>query len=174
MQVVTHHKQQAKRAVGFEIKMAWLAISKMYNVASAEAHEAYIGSEIAKKHGMDNPGAGITTNMGFVLLHIDPEEGTPSTKIASLMGMEPGSLTRMVKKMEKDGFIYRQNDPKDGRIARIFPTEKGLHVRAIAREVVINFNKTLAAHIPEEKLNTFFEVIDDIHDILQNRINHDS
>lgn len=167
MQVATQNKQQVKRAIGFDIKMAWLAISKMYNTASAEAHERYKHSEEARKFNMDTESEGITTNMGFVLLHIDDQEGTPATKIAPLMGMEPRSLTRMLKKMESDGFIYRQADPSDGRIARIFPTEKGLQIKSIAKEVVITFNKEVASRIPEEKLNVFFEVIDDIHDILQ-------
>ncbi|MEZ4687190.1 MAG: MarR family transcriptional regulator [Bacteroidia bacterium] len=162
--------QQVKRAIGFEIKMAWLSISKMYNIVSAKAHEAYRESAIAQKFGMDKAGTGITTNVGFVLLHIDVEAGTPSTKIASLMGMEPGSLTRMVKKMEADGLIYRKDDPCDKRISLIFPTEKGMQVRAIAREVVIDFNKEVQSRIPEEKLTIFFEVIDELNDITQNRI----
>lgn len=162
--------QQVKRAIGFEVKMAWLSISKMYNIASAEAHEAYRESELARKFGMDKKGTGITTNVGFVLLHIDVEVGTPSTKIASLMGMEPGSLTRMVKKMEAEGFIYRKSDPNDKRISLIFPTEKGMQIRAIAREVVIEFNKEVQSRISEEKLNAFFEVIDELNDITHNRI----
>ena len=92
-------------------------------------------SDEARKFNMDSEGSGITTNMGFVLLHIDDDEGTPATKIAPLMGMEPRSLTRMLAKMEQDGFIYRQRDPNDGRMVRIFPTEKGLVIKSIAKEV---------------------------------------
>lgn len=138
-----------KRAIGFDIKMAWLAISRMYN------NEAGKG--------------GINTNMGFVLLHIDDENGTPATKIAPLMGMEPRSLTRMLANMEESGLIYRRPDPNDGRMVRIFPTEFGLEVKAVSKEVVISFNKALYNTIPKEKLDAFFEVIDTIHEVVKHK-----
>ncbi|MEM8899700.1 MAG: MarR family transcriptional regulator, partial [Bacteroidota bacterium] len=79
----------------------------------------------------------ITTNIGFVLLHID-DEGTPATKIAPLMGMETRSLTRMLARLEEMGLIYRQKDPNDGRMVRIFLTEEGQKKKAYSKEVVIH------------------------------------
>ncbi|MEL6134119.1 MAG: MarR family transcriptional regulator, partial [Bacteroidota bacterium] len=64
----------------------------------------------------------ITTNIGFVLLHIDEENGTPATKIAPLMGMEARSLTRMLAKLEERNLIYRVPDEHDRRMVRIFLT----------------------------------------------------
>ncbi|RMG27050.1 MAG: MarR family transcriptional regulator [Bacteroidetes bacterium] len=110
---------------------------------------------------------GITTNIGFVLLHIDEENGTPATKIAPLMGMESRSLTRMLARLEERGLIYRQRDENDGRMVRIFLTEEGRRIKALSKEVVIQFNKTIYNQIPKDKLDTFFEVIDQIHDIIK-------
>lgn len=107
----------------------------------------------------------ITTNIGFVLLHIDEENGTPATKIAPLMGMESRSLTRMLSRLEERGLVYRQPDLNDRRMVRIFLTEEGRKKKARSKEVVINFNKQIYNAIPEEKLNTFFEVIDQIHEL---------
>ena len=134
--------------------MAWLAISRMFN---SEANKV-----------------GITTNIGFVLLHIDDKNGTPATKIAPLMGMEPRSLTRILSKMEIDGLIYRQADAHDGRVVRVFPTEEGLRVKAISKNVVINFNRDVYGHISDEKLATFFDVLESIHHVIKNRSQHDS
>lgn len=136
-----------KRAIGFDIKMAWLAISRMYN-AEAKVQE-------------------ITTNSGFVLLHIDEEEGTPATKIAPLMGMEARSLTRMLNRLEQQGLIMRKDDKFDRRMVRIFLTPKGLEMKAHAKKVVLDFNSKVYGSIPEEKLSTFFEVIDQLHDIIK-------
>lgn len=139
--------KEKKRAIGFDIKVTWLAISRMYN-------------QVAAKNS-------ITTNIGFVLLHIDEINGTPATKIAPLMGMEARSLTRMLNKLEERKLIYRQPDPKDRRMVRIFLTEAGMKSKAISKEVVIDFNKKLYNTIPDEKLNTFFEVIDSIQDVIK-------
>ncbi len=138
--------KEKRRAIGFDIKVAWLAISRMYNVKATKE--------------------GITTNIGFVLLHIDEENGTPATKIAPLMGMEPRSLTRLLSKLEERELIYRQPDPVDRRMVRIFLTQLGRDAKARTKEVVIGFNKELYNNIPHEDLDTFFRVLDQIRGIV--------
>lgn len=143
--IVEINLKEQKRAIGFDIKVTWLAISRMYN-------------QLAQKQD-------ITTNIGFVLLHIDEKAGTPATKIAPLMGMEARSLTRMLNKLEERGYIYRQADPNDGRMVRIFLTEEGMRKKEVSKDVVIGFNKELYNQIPPEKLVTFFEVMDSIQNV---------
>ena len=143
-----------KRAIGFDIKIAWLAIARMYN------------SEAVKE--------GITTNIGFVLLHIDEENGTPATKIAPLMGMEPRSLSRMLARLEQKEYIYRQADKKDRRMVRIFLTKEGLEKKAAAKKVVIAFNKLLYNKIEPNKLDVFFDVMDTIHEVIKEQNHADS
>ncbi|MCB0854378.1 MAG: MarR family transcriptional regulator [Bacteroidetes bacterium] len=109
----------------------------------------------------------ITTNIGFVLLHIDEENGTPATKIAPLMGMEPRSLTRMLARLEERDFICRVPDEQDRRMVRIFLTEEGKKYKSFAKEVVIDFNKKIYNEIPMEDLDTFFQVVDKIHSIIK-------
>ncbi len=146
--------QEKKRAIDFDIKVAWLAIARMYNSKAADF--------------------GITTNIGFVLLHIDEVNGTPATKIAPLMGMESRSLTRMLARLEEKQLIYRQDDPTDRRVVRIFLTEEGIKAKVTTKEVVINFNKALYQHIPLEDLDTFFRVMDRIHDVINSYEHADS
>lgn len=138
-----------KRAIGFDIKMAWLAISRMYNTAAK--------------------GQEVTSNSGFVLLHIDEEEGTPATKIAPLMGMEARSLTRMLSRLEQQGFISRKADKIDRRMVRIFLTAKGMEMKSRAKATVLDFNTKVYEKIPEEKLRIFFEVIDQLHEIIKSK-----
>jgi len=82
-----------EETVDHTIKSAWHAIARMYN-------------QQASKYD-------VTTSIGFVLLNIHSEEGTPATKIAPLMGLEARSLTRMLKTMEEKKLIYRHPDPID-------------------------------------------------------------
>ncbi len=110
-----------------------------------------------------------TTSMAFVVLNIDPTEGTPATKIAPLMGLESRSLTRMLKSMEEKGFIYRQKDPNDGRSVRIFLTETGLEKRRVSREAVIRFNEVIRQSIATEKLEAFFEVLTKINQLIDSK-----
>ena len=142
-------EKNERRATDFDIKVTWLAISRMYNVRATRE--------------------GLTTNIGFVLLHIDEEKGTPATKIAPLMGMESRSLTRMLARLEELNWIYRQSDAKDKRLVRIFLTAEGKRKRTVAKEVVVDFNKEISKRISGSQLNTFFDVIDQIQQIINEK-----
>jgi len=138
-----------EETIDHNVKMLWHAIYRMYN-------------QQAVKHD-------ITTSIGFVLLIINSKEGTPATKIAPLMGLESRSLTRMLKSMEEKGFIYREKDPNDGRSVRIFLTDLGKQKREISRATVLEFNTTANQLIEKEKLDTFFEVIEQINNLIDKK-----
>ena len=138
-----------EETVDYNIKACWHAISRMYN-------------QEAMQHN-------ITTSIGFVLLNIDAEEGTPATKIAPLLGLEARSLTRMLKSMEERELIFRKADPFDRRLVRIFLTEKGKEKKEASRRTVKAFNKAVREAIPEEDLKKFFEVIDQINKVIEGR-----
>jgi len=138
-----------EETVDYNVKVCWHAISRMYNTQAAQY--------------------GITTSIGFVLLNINPEEGTPATKIAPLLGLESRSLTRILKSMEEDGFIYREADKQDKRSVRIFLTKEGLEKKEIARQTVRHFNKKVQEQIPDEQLQTFFKVISQINQMIDNK-----
>ncbi|MEO5980527.1 MAG: MarR family transcriptional regulator [Chryseolinea sp.] len=125
--------------VDHQIKSVWHAISRMYN-------------QQAGKHS-------ITTAIGFVLLNIHGEAGTPATKIAPLMGLESRSLIRMLKTMEERKLIYRVQDPVDKRSVRIYLTDLGKEKKEISRDTVLTFNNKVRQEIPSQKLKTFFEVM---------------
>ncbi|QNL21844.1 MarR family transcriptional regulator [Hyphobacterium sp. CCMP332] len=139
---------KAKETVDFNIKTAWHAIFRMYN-NEASKHE-------------------ITTSMGYVLINIDDENGTPATKIGPMIGMEIHSLSRMIKNMEERGLILRMADKEDGRVTRIFLTELGKEKREISKKTIRKFNHAVQEVVPKEKLDTFFEVIDNINHLIDN------
>jgi MarR family transcriptional regulator, organic hydroperoxide resistance regulator len=135
-----------EKTVDFYVKWAWHAISRMYNTYAAPQD--------------------LTMAIGYVLLNIDTEKGTPATKIAPSIGMEARSLTRMLKTLEDKKWIYRETDTDDKRFVRVYLTDEGRKKRQFAREGVIAFNKRLQESIPAEKLVVFFEVIKEINKIV--------
>jgi MarR family transcriptional regulator, organic hydroperoxide resistance regulator len=131
-----------EETVDYTIKAAWHAIARMYN-------------QQAGKHD-------ITMSMGFVLLNINSEEGTPATKIAPLMGLEARSLTRLLKSMEEKGLVYREADSSDKRLVRIVLTKEGKKKKERSRETVLRFNEAIREQVEPEKLAIFFEVLQKI------------
>lgn len=103
-----------------------------------------------------------TQATGFVLLSI-AKEGTPSTAIAPLLGMQATSLSRILKNLEDKKLIYRKTDSIDKRKVLIFLTPEGVEKRKIAKKVVSGFNEMVEKEIPSTKLKVFFEVMETIN-----------
>lgn len=127
------------------LKQTWLAVSKMY-------------TDLAQDHDA-------TVVQSLTLLKIDPKDGTRSTNLGPKMAIEPTSLTRIIKLLEDNGYIYKEKTTTDKREVIIKLTEKGLNSRNISKEVVLNFNKAITDRIPKEKLETFREVMSEIQKI---------
>jgi DNA-binding MarR family transcriptional regulator len=104
--------------------------------------------------------------VGFALLSIDKEDGTPSTYISSRMGMEATSLTRTLKTLEEKGLIYRKKNPDDGRGVLIYLTDLGKQMREQSKITVLQFNDVVKQNVPEEKLQHFMEVADIINELI--------
>jgi DNA-binding MarR family transcriptional regulator len=129
-----------------KIRTSWLEISKMYNEMAVTI--------------------GGTMSMAFVLLTINERYGTPVTKIAPRMGMEPNSLSRILKSLESKGAIYKRKDQDDKRKVYICLSEYGMELREIAFKRLFDFEKLIHNRIPENKIKIFFEVMNQMPSIV--------
>ena len=84
------------------------------------------------------------------------------------MGMKATSLSRILKNMENSGLIERKGDKSDGRMVRIHLTEEGVRKKQIAKQVVKDLNEYIIENIPQKKLETYFEVMGNINDLIAN------
>ena len=60
------------------------------------------------------------------------QEGLSHTELAARLQISPATITKMIQRMERAGFIQRKSDPQDQRLSRVYLTEAG---RAIRGEV---------------------------------------
>jgi len=138
------------KSIDHQLRATWQAVAKLYN-------------ERAAKHDS-------TMATAFVLLNIDYEKGTPSTALGPLMGMEPTSLSRILKTMEDKGAISREKNPNDGRSVIIKLTDFGKEMRKISRESVIIFNTIIKEHVSNEELEAFFKVTSTINKLIADKL----
>lgn len=139
--MATKSKEKVE-SIDLLLKSVWLAVSKMY-------------SEQASMHNS-------TAVQALTLLKIDPKEGTRSTNLGPKMAIEPTSLTRIIKLLEDNGYIYKEKTPYDKREVIIKLTDKGLKSRDLSKEIVLTFNKTIVERIDPEKFHIFKEVMGEI------------
>lgn len=137
------------KTIDYTLRTTWLAVTKMYNEQAAQFDT--------------------TMATGFTLLSIDPDDGTPSTSLGPIMGMEATSLSRILKTMEERGLIERKPNPDDGRGVLIHLTDFGREKREYSRERVLTFNNAIRKNISEEKLKHFYEVAEVINEMISNK-----
>lgn len=133
-------------SIDHQLRATWQAVAKMYN-------------EQAVKHDS-------TMATAFVLLTIDKEKGTPSTALGPLMGMEPTSLSRILKNMEEKGAICREKNPDDGRSVIIKLTEYGKEMRKVSKGHVYQFNNVVREYVSQNELDSFFKVMKIINTLI--------
>jgi MarR family transcriptional regulator, organic hydroperoxide resistance regulator len=143
-----------EETIDYHIRSAWHAISRMYNQQALEYNA--------------------TMSMGFALLVIDSEEGTPATKIGPLMGLEARSLTRLLKSLEEKKLICKESDKNDKRSVRICLTKEGKKKRELAREKVVRFNEAVKDEVGLEKLGVCFDVLQQVNKIVERNNIYDS
>jgi len=131
--------------IDYQIKSTWHSMFKMYN-------------QVASQYG--------TTQATGLLLLAVKKEGTPSTSIATSLGMEATSMSRIIKSLEEKNLIYRKKDEKDKRIVRIFLTSEGVEKRRVAKKVIEAFNELVKEEIPQNKMSIFIEVLEGINDVI--------
>lgn len=67
---------------------------------------------------------GVHAGQDLLLLAIWDEPGLRQAALASKLGVEPPTVTRMVQRLERSGLIERRRDPHDARVLRIHPTPR--------------------------------------------------
>ena len=131
--------------IDFHIRWAWYNISRMYNMQASK-----FGGSMA---------------IAITILNIE-KDGTPSTKLAPKMGMEPRSLTRMIKTLQDNGVIEKRADKDDKRMVRLFLTKEGKKLRKQATNIVVQFNQKIREEIPDKELTQCFNTLNKVNQII--------
>ncbi len=65
---------------------------------------------------------------GMLLMFLWDHDGLAHSKIADFLKISPAAATKVIKRMEEEGYLERKQDEKDERISRVFILPKGLEV----------------------------------------------
>lgn len=144
--------------VDYLLRSAWISISKMYNEQASQFDSTMV--------------------MGFTLLSIDPKFGSTSMSLGPKMGIESTSLSRTLAKLEKEKYIVRETSDIDKRSVIIKLTKKGLEMRDISKEYVLNFQNQIRDILSEDEmaclmtsLSKISNLTNDIHSKINKSIN---
>jgi DNA-binding MarR family transcriptional regulator len=107
---------------------------------------------------------GLHRGQGFALIHLWHVDGIPQHELARAMHLRPASVTNMLQRMERDGWISRSRDEEDQRLVRVFITAKAKAMRKEARAVFQAMEEELSAVYTEEERVTLRYLLLKLHD----------
>ena len=137
-----------QETIDYFLKVTWQNIANTYNQLASEF--------------------GITQSVGYLLINIDEINGTTVSEVAALLGLKSTSLSRMLKTLEADGLIYREEHSTDKRSVRILLTSLGKEKRHLARVVVKKFNDYLNNHLSEKDKTQLVNSLKTINELTTN------
>ncbi|MEO6299388.1 MAG: MarR family winged helix-turn-helix transcriptional regulator [Paracoccaceae bacterium] len=97
---------------------------------------------VRKKFEERSAAFGLSSGQWRMMVNVCKMGSATQTRLADLLEIEPISVSRLLDRMEEQGWVTRENDPADRRVKLIKPTPKALeafnHVKSIADEVYAN------------------------------------
>ncbi|MDK2857628.1 MAG: hypothetical protein PWQ29_1083 [Verrucomicrobiota bacterium] len=109
---------------------------------------------------------GLTRTQWRVLKSLHRRNGMRQSQLADLLEIQPISLTRLIDRLEKNGWVERCCDPTDRRANRIFITEKANPVLERLGEFAEETRQEACAGISEKELDQCLKILLRIHTTL--------
>jgi DNA-binding MarR family transcriptional regulator len=105
-------------------------------------------------------GAGVHPGQAACLFIVASKPGLSQRELADRLYVSPPTVTTMLQKMERAGFIERRPDSADQRLMRIWPTDKGSKAARALGEVFADHMKTMFDGFTDEELAQFAQLME--------------
>jgi DNA-binding MarR family transcriptional regulator len=102
---------------------------------------------------------GITRSQWWVLAFVSRKNGLPQTQLASELDVGKVALGALIDRLESAGFVFRQNDPNDRRVKRVYLTKQSMDFLKRIRKETDKFNAYLVEGIGRAELETTSETL---------------
>jgi DNA-binding MarR family transcriptional regulator len=107
----------------------------------------------------------IYRGQGLMLLFISEQQDLTHSEIAEHLNISPAAATKVIKRLEEEGYVQRQSDAKDERVSRVAILPEGLAAidgihasfKRLDEKTFLNFSE-----------NDLKQLDDYLHRILQN------
>jgi DNA-binding MarR family transcriptional regulator len=80
------------------------------------------------------------------------KEGLTHSELAGHLHVQPATITKMIQRMERAGFVERSQDAEDQRVSRVYLTDAGRNTRDAVERVLRELEEqTFAGFSSEER-----------------------
>ena len=116
------------------------------------------------KDALATEGVKVTPAQAGILFLLKQKDGQTMTELSRVLSIDNSTITGLIDRLEKSGFVSRNASNSDRRMFRIFITSQGIEESNSAKTVIIRVNKEIKSgfslqdiEIFKKILNSFFE-----------------
>ncbi|MGX1307851.1 DNA-binding MarR family transcriptional regulator [Amorphus suaedae] len=84
---------------------------------AAKAQRARSGGHLSR--------IGLHPGQEFLLKALSETDGQTMSELATVLGVQPPTVTKMISRLASHGLVERQSSASDGRLSRVFLTDEG-------------------------------------------------
>jgi len=89
----------------------------------------------------------------FVLISLWNTDGQSQIDLVKNLGLTSPTINKMIGSLQRNGFVENCRSPDDGRVVRVYLTEKGIESKALVEEQWAKLEASVFANLTEtEKL----------------------
>ena len=100
---------------------------------------------------------GITYTQYIVFLSLWEKDGVTVGELCEKLMLDNGTVSPLLKKLEKDGYVLRERDKEDDRVVLVVLTEKGRALQEKAKNVPIGVAGCIG--LPQEKAQALHSIL---------------
>lgn len=118
-------------------------------------------------------GLGLYRGQPHVLFCLWEQDGRTHSELAASACITPATMTKMIQRMEKAGFVQRRPDPADQRLSRVYLTEAGRAVQVQVEAIWQQMEREVFAGLTPDELPELRRFLQQIRSNLERAIGED-
>jgi DNA-binding MarR family transcriptional regulator len=103
---------------------------------------------------------GISSGQFIFLSILYQKDGIKQEEMASSLNIDKGTTARAIKKLEEEGYIYRQKDKEDNRAQLVFLTQKAHDIKDDIYKILKSWTNILVSGFSEEDTIKLVELLE--------------
>jgi len=103
---------------------------------------------------------GLTPVQFFVINTLSKRDGMKFKDLANSLAIEGPTLTGLLDRMERSGFLERRGDPEDRRSVLVYLTDKGRQVGPEVSKMAQSLDQNLRIQFSPEEFDLFLKILD--------------
>ena len=104
---------------------------------------AYIGKQLSH--------IGVGSGQFMFLLQLYRKDGRSQEELSEILSIDKGTTARAIKKLEEDGFLFRERDENDKRAYKIYLTDKGNDVKDTILDALNSWEDIITSRLSNEE-----------------------